>query len=366
MKNGKLGFGLMRLPQKEGEIDIEEVKKMVDLFLASGFTYFDTAYAYGEGASERAARDAIVRRYPRDAFTLATKLCKLDTPEMMHKELEISLERTEAKYFDFYLLHALSRNNIDAFNEANIWDFVEEAQEKGLIRRWGFSFHDSPEFLEKLLLEHPDASFVQLQINYADWNNPQIQSRACYEVARKYNKEIIIMEPVKGGSLANPSDQAKTLFQKYNPNASYASWALRFASSLEGVLAVLSGMSTLEQVEDNCSFMKDFVPLNKREYEIIQEVQKLYAESPRIACTACHYCTHGCPMQIRIPEIFAARNLVLENGDVNGAKLAYQKAVEGTSLASECVACGQCEGICPQGLKVIQKLAECAAFFEGK
>ena len=366
MSNGKLGFGLMRLPQKKNVIDIEQVKKMVDLFLSSGFTYFDTAYAYGEGASERAARDAIIKRYPRDAFTLATKLCKLEPQSKMREELKISLQRSEAQYFDYYLLHAVSRNNIDAFNEQKIWDFVKEMQQKGLIKRWGFSFHDTPEFLEQILKEHPDASFVQLQINYADWNNPQIQSRACYEAARKHGKDIVIMEPVKGGTLADPIEEAKHLFKAYNPSASYASWALRFAASLEGVIAVLSGMSNMEQVEDNCSFMKEFQPLNSGEYEVIKKVQSLYVESPRIPCTACHYCTPGCPKNIPIPEIFAARNLVLEKGDVEGAKSLYREVIKEGNPPNACIACHQCERICPQGIKVIDKLVECHSYFEGK
>ena len=190
-KKGLLGFGLMRLPEKEGRIDIDETSRMVDLFLSSGFTYFDTAYAYGDGASEIAARDALVRRYPRSSFTLATKLCSLDTPEKMRDELRVSLERTEAGYIDYYLLHAIRRNNIEPFDNAGIWDFVKEAKEKGLIRHYGFSYHDDPGYLDEMLTLHPDVDFVQLQINYADWENPRVESRGCYEVARRHGKPVV-------------------------------------------------------------------------------------------------------------------------------------------------------------------------------
>ncbi len=362
--NGKLGFGLMRLPEKEGRIDLETTSEMVDLFLESGFTYFDTAYAYGEGASERAARDCLVKRHPRESFTLASKLCKLDDYSKMKEELRISLERSQAGYFDYYLLHALGQRNIDAFDEMDIWGFVKEAQAQGLVRRWGFSFHDSPEFLDELLEKHPDASFVQLQINYADWENPGVQSRACYEVARKHGKDIVIMEPVKGGALAAPQEEAQRLFNSHDPNASYASWALRFAASLDGVIAVLSGMSNLEQVIDNCKTMADFRPLDEEEREIIRKAQLLYAESSAIPCTACHYCTSGCPKAIPIPEIFKARNLALERGAIGEAKEAYLRATAGRGRASQCIACGQCERICPQSLKVIDLLKGCSSFFE--
>ena len=365
-KKGLLGFGLMRLPEKEGRIDIDETSRMVDLFLSSGFTYFDTAYAYGDGASEIAARDALVRRYPRSSYTLATKLCSLDTPEKMRDELRISLERTEAGYIDYYLLHAIRRNNIEPFDNAGIWDFVKEAKEKGLIRHYGFSYHDDPCYLDEMLALHPDVDFVQLQINYADWENPRVESRGCYEVARRHGKPVVIMEPVKGGTLANPPDEAKELFLSSDKEASFPSWALRFCGSLEGVLAILSGMSNMAQMEDNCRVMKDFRPLSSEERAVLRKVQALYSKSKEIPCTGCRYCTGGCPKGIDIPAIFRARNLALGEGAIQEALLSYHKATEGKGLASSCIHCAQCERKCPQGLPIISLLTECMGFFETK
>ena len=257
----KLGFGLMRLPRLEnGSIDIEQTSRMTDAFLAAGGRYFDTAYVY-EG-SEEAARKALVERHPRDSYYLATKLnagegfCQ--NAEEAKAELRTSLERTGAGYFDFYLLHALGQKNVDRYNSFGLWDFVKEIKEEGLVRHYGFSFHDSPEFLDQLLTEHPDVEFVQLQINYADWEDPVVQSRACYEVAKKHGKPVVVMEPVKGGTLADPPQALKDIFEKELPDASPASWAIRFVASLDNVMMVLSGMSSMEQMEDNLSYMKDF------------------------------------------------------------------------------------------------------------
>ena len=363
MENKKLGFGLMRLPHKDGQIDYDETCRMVDLFLSSGFTYFDTAYAYEEGKSEMAARDCLIKRHPRDSFTIATKLCKLDDQSKMREELSVSLKRTEAGYIDYYLLHALSHRNIEAFDQQDIWGFVKKAKEEGLIRHYGFSFHDSPEFLDELLTKHPDVEFVQLQINYADWEANGIESRRCYEVARRHHKPIVIMEPVKGGALANPPKEGQDLFKAYDPKASFASWALRFAFGLDGVLAVLSGMSDYGQTLDNCRIAGNFVPLNDQEREILAKVQSMYAKSKEIPCTACSYCTKGCPMSINIPGIFKARNIALRSGALEAAKKAYEEVAKPGHEASSCIACGQCEGICPQGLKVISLLKECKAFF---
>ena len=361
---GKLGFGLMRLPKTNEAIDVPQVCEMVDHFLAAGFTYFDTAYVYD--GSDVAAKAALVDRNPRASYTLATKLHvgKCANAEEARKELETSLARTGAGYFDYYLLHALMANNVDKYEEFGLWDFVRELKANGTIRHYGFSFHDSPELLDKLLTEHPDVDFVQLQINYADWENPEVQSRACYEVARKHGKQVVIMEPVKGGALANPPEQVKALFDAAKPGASYASWALRFAASLDGVLAVLSGMSNLEQVDDNLATMSDFQPLNDTEQKVIQQAQHILGNSAAIACTACHYCTAGCPKKIAIPEIFAAANKQLANGQKAEAAAAYAAATAEGGKASACIHCKQCERICPQHLPITDLLDRCAAMFE--
>ena len=361
---GKLGFGLMRLPKTNEAIDVPQVCEMVDHFLAAGFTYFDTAYVYD--GSEVAAKAALVDRHPRASYTLATKLHvgKCANAEEARKELETSLARTGAGYFDYYLLHALMANNVDKYEEFGLWDFVRELKANGTIRHYGFSFHDSPELLDKLLTEHPDVDFVQLQINYADWENPEVKSRACYEVARKHGKQVVIMEPVKGGALANPPEQVKALFDAAKPGASYASWALRFAASLDGVLAVLSGMSNLEQVDDNLATMSDFQPLNDAEQKVIQQAQHILGNSAGIACTACHYCTAGCPKKIAIPEIFAAANKQLANGQKAEAAAAYAAATAEGGKASACIHCKQCERICPQHLPITDLLGRCAAMFE--
>lgn len=366
-KTPKLGFGLMRLPKLEdGSIDVEQTKEMVDMFMAAGLTYFDTAFVYDRGESEKTAKAALVDRYPRDSYTLATKLNAWlggVTAEDAKKQLEISLERTGAGYFDYYLLHAIQENNYQKYEEYGLWDFVKEAKEKGLIKHWGFSFHASPERLDKILTEHPDAEFVQLQINYADWENPEVQSRACYEVARKHGKSIVVMEPIKGGKLANPVDSVKAIFDEANPEASYASWAIRFVASLDGIIAVLSGMSNVAQMADNVSYMREFKPLSEEEQDVIRRVQEELNKVKNIPCTACHYCTEGCPMGVHIPEIFAAYNMYL-NGKKEEAQAEYDMVTADGGKASDCIQCGQCESACPQSIPVIENLQKAAEVFE--
>ena len=360
----KLGFGLMRLPKKLLVTDIEQVKQMVDRFMEAGFTYFDTAYVYG--SSEQDIRKALVERYPRDSFTLASKL---NAFMMCHDEASAkqqfykSLERTGALYFDYYLMHALMENNYTKYDQYHIWDFVKERKAEGLIKHFGFSFHASPELLDRLLTEHPEVDFVQLQINYADWNNPEVNSRANYEVARKHGKPIVVMEPVKGGKLADPPTEVQKLFRDYAPNMSPASWAIRFVASLDGILTVLSGMSSLAQMEDNLSYMRNFQPLNEEEQRIIRQAQRILGNSAEIPCTACHYCTDGCPKQIPIPDIFAAANLRLGNGQTAQAKARYA-AIPEDHRASDCVGCKQCERACPQHLKIPEHLKQCAEMLE--
>ena len=364
----KLGFGLMRLPKgKDGKIDVEQVQEMVDLFMAAGLTYFDTAYVYDGGDSERAAKAALVDRYPRESYTLATKLCAwmgAHDEESAKQQFYTSLERTGAGYFDYYLLHALQAGNYRKYDEYHLWDFVKEQKEKGLIKHWGFSFHATPEILDELLTVHPDAEFVQLQINYADWENPAVTARANYEVARKHGKSIVVMEPVKGGALANPIPAVQDILRAADPNASFASWGIRYAASLDGIITVLSGMSSVEQMEDNLSYMKNFQPLDEVERTAIQKAQEAINGVKSIPCTACHYCTAGCPKRIPIPEIFAARNKQLLWGQLEEGRTDYAQAVENGGRASDCIACSQCVRACPQQLTVIDYLKDCAAQFD--
>ena len=356
----KLGFGLMRLPKLEdGTIDVEQTKKMVDLFMEAGGTYFDTAYAYQ--GSEDAIRQALVERYPRDSYTLASKLmCSPDigSEEEAKKEFDITLERTQAGYLDYYLLHAIQRGNYKKYEEFHIWDFARELREKGLVRHYGFSFHGDPELLKELLAEHPDVDFVQLQINYADWENPGVKSRENLEICRAHNKPVIVMEPVKGGILADPIPTVREILDKADPEASYASWAVRFVASQEGIFKVLSGMSSLEQMENNLSYMRDFRPLNEAEEKVIEAVQKAIDADQSIPCTGCRYCTEGCPMGIPIPDIFTVENRRKGSPEFR-TKREYAIVTIGKGKASDCIQCGQCESVCPQHLPIISLLEKC-------
>lgn len=361
----KLGFGLMRLPKKLTSIDIEQTKEMVDLFLAAGFTYFDTAFVYP--GSEAATKAALVDRYPRESYTLATKMNAAIpglTEKMVKGEFETSLKRTGAGYFDYYLLHALQKINVKKYEKFDIWGFAQEKKAQGLIRHYGFSFHDQPELLDRLLTEHPDVDFVQLQINYADWENKKVAARRNYEVARKHNKPIVVMEPVKGGKLADPPKEVKALFSAYAPEASCASWAIRFAASLPGVKTVLSGMSNTAQMKDNLSFMQNFRPLNAEEREIIRQAQVLLEQSAAVPCTACCYCVEGCPREIPIPEIFEALNLHLANGQTEEGKQKYAAVTAACGKASDCLTCKRCEQVCPQQIGITEALQQAAALFE--
>lgn len=360
----KLGFGLMRLPRLEdGTIDIPQVSEMVDRFIDAGGTYFDTAFAYQ--GSEEAIRQALVERYPRDSYTLASKLIVQPgsnvTEEEAKQEIKTSLERSSAGYFDYYLVHAIQRSNYQKYEEYGIWDYVKQLKEQGLIRHYGFSFHADPELLEELLQKHPDAEFVQLQINYADWDNPGVASRQNYEICKKYGKPVTVMEPIKGGILADPIDTVKEIFDRENNGLSYASWALRFVASKDNLLAVLSGMSSLEQMEDNLSYMKDFKPLDAHEEEVIKEAQEALNRDQSIPCTACHYCTKGCPMSIPIPEIFTVENRKKGSPEFR-TRREYAIVTNGRGKASDCIQCGQCEAACPQHLPIISLLEKCREF----
>ena len=367
----KLGFGLMRLPMLEGgKIDIEQTKTMVDMFLDKGFTYFDTAYGYNAGASEAAIKEALVDRYPRDKFQLATKLpawAGAKNADEAKQMFYTSLERTGAGYFDFYLLHNLGEKRTASFDEYGIWDFLRERKEEGLIKHLGFSFHDKAAVLDELLTKHPDMEFVQLQINYADWDSNSIESRKCWEVARKHGKPVVIMEPVKGGILASPPPAVEKVFKDADPNASVSSWAIRFAASLEGVITVLSGMSNIAQMEDNLSYMADFKPLSEEERKVMDKAQETLASIPSIPCTSCGYCIPGCPMNVNIRGNFTAMNTNLIYGNLESAKGSYgfNTKFQGMAGASECVGCGQCETVCPQHISIIDELKKCAEVLEG-
>ena len=357
----KLGFGLMRLPKKEdGSIDREQVKEMVDLFMEAGGTYFDTAFAYP--GSEEAIKECLVDRYPRESYTLASKLIippGSDIDEESAKaETKTSLERSGAGYFDYYLVHAIQRGNYKKYEEYGIWDYVKGLKEQGLIKHMGFSFHGDPALLEELLEKHPEAEFVQLQINYADWENPGVASRRNWEICKEHGKPVTVMEPVKGGILADPIDTVKAVFDKEGTGASYASWALRFVASKDNLLAVLSGMSSVEQMKDNLSFMKDFKPLDEHEEEVIKEAQEAFDSDKSIPCTGCRYCTEGCPMGIPIPDIFTVQNRKKGSPEFR-TKREYVIVTQGKGVASDCIQCGQCEAACPQHLPIIELLEGC-------
>jgi len=355
----KLGFGLMRPPMLGQEIDLAQLERMVDLFLEHGFTYFDTAYGYLEGRSEEAARRTLVERHPRESFLLATKLPAWAGARNTAEAEEMfwtSLRRTGAGYFDYYLLHNLGDERTRYFDDYNIWDFAAARKKEGLIRHLGFSFHDRADVLDGILTRHPDMDFVQLQINYADWDSPIVESRKCYEAARKHGKPVVIMEPVKGGSLAALPKALETRFRALEPAASLSSWAIRFAASLENVVTVLSGMSNLDQMRDNISFMEHFTPLSAAERAAVDRVRAELTELPHIPCTGCRYCVKGCPQEIAIPGIFRAMNNYLLYANLPGARGNYAWETRLGGTADKCVECGRCMEVCPQHIRIPDEL----------
>ena len=366
----KLGFGLMRLPKKgEGDnapIDIEQTKAMVDRFLEEGFTYFDTAWAYP--GSEDAIRQALVERYPRERFQIATKNAawiRCEKREDAIGQFETSLKQSRAGYFDFYLLHNLGETRTHFFEDFDLWSYFQEKKKEGLIKHLGFSFHSTPEELEAILSAHPEAEFVQLQINYGDWENPAIQSRGCYEVARKHGKPVIIMEPVKGGMLATPPENVVKVLKDAEPESSPASWAIRFAADLEGVITVLSGMSNMEQMEDNLSAMKGFTHLTDAQRKTLARAREELEKIPLIPCTTCNYCAKVCPKNIGISGSFAALNMLTlyDNMELAAGRENWLVTMQGKARAGECVKCGRCEQACPQHIKIRDELEKVAATF---
>lgn len=369
----KLGFGLMRLPRldpaDEGSIDLEQTKQMVDTFLQRGFTYFDTAWMYCAFKSENAVKDVLTSRHPRESYTLATKLHAAYIHSLDDRDaiFNTQREKTGVDYFDYYLLHDMGAERYEIYKKYDCLSWIAEKKRQGLIKHMGFSFHDTAEVLDQILTEHPEMEFVQLQINYLDWDSEGVQSRKCYEVATKHGKPVIVMEPVKGGTLAKLPAAAEKLLRQADPDASVPSWAVRFAAGLPNVKMVLSGMSSTEQLLDNTGYMQDFTPLTQQEQAVIAQVVDTINASIAIPCTGCAYCTEGCPMHIAIPKYFSLYNADLQelkDKDFTSQGAYYDNLTLKFGKASDCIACGQCESVCPQHLPIIENLKRVAKQFE--
>ncbi|MDO4544074.1 MAG: aldo/keto reductase [Clostridia bacterium] len=369
----KLGFGLMRLPLLDpndaDSIDIEQVKKMVDVFLQRGFTYFDTAWMYCNFNSESIVKTALTERHPRESFTLATKLhdAFFHSMEDRDKVFYAQLEKTGAGYFDYYLLHGIESGTYPKYEEFDCFNWLLQKKEMGLVRHAGFSYHDNAELLDEILTKHPEMEFVQLQMNYLDWDSEWIQSRACYEVATKHGKPVIVMEPVKGGTLSSLPEDMDALLKAKRPDMSASSWAVRFAATPENVMVVLSGMSNMEQLMDNTCYMQDFVPLDDAEQALVKQVADRLRQSIAIPCTGCAYCTTGCPQRIAIPQYFSLynddmRETVVKPWTANFPR--YADLAKKFGKAADCIGCGQCESVCPQHLPIISHLHSVSERFD--
>lgn len=372
MAEKKLGFGLMRLPllnpDDETSVDIEQLKKMVDMFIERGFNYFDTAYPYHGETSELAIKEALIKRYPRDKYLLADKMpvLRIKSADEYEKYFNEQLEKCGVEYFDYYLLHNLGRDRYTDVIKNDGFKFLRKIKEKGLVKYIGFSFHDTSDILDEILTEHPEVDFVQLQINYLDWESDTIESRKNYEVATKHGKKITVMEPVKGGTLANLPEKAAEKFKEFYKDEkvmpSYPSLAIRYVASLDNVMRVLSGMSNLEQLDDNTSYMVDFKPLSDGEIKLAEEITKIINSTIKVPCTNCKYCTEVCPMNINIPAYFSLLNMY---ATVNKkSDMYYNRYKMNRGLASDCIKCGQCETICPQYIQIRDFLEEFKELYE--
>ena len=370
----KLGFGLMRMPTLDPNdptrVDVEQVKKMVDLLMEKGFTYFDTAWMYNGFASECVAKEALVDRYPRDTFNLATKLHNgfFNSFEGRDEIFNEQLRKTGAGYFDYYLLHGIEAGSYPHYEKFDCFNWLLEKKRQGLVKHAGFSYHDNAALLDEILTKHPEMEFVQLQINYLDWESEWIHSKEVYEVACRHHVPVIVMEPVKGGTLASVPAEAEQLLKRHEPDLSVPSWAVRFAASLDNVMVVLSGMSSIEQMQDNLSYMEDFKPLTNDEIALTLRVAGIINSQIAVPCTGCSYCTEGCPMHIAIPKYFSLYNedmredMAHKGWTINFTN--YEKLTEQFGRANECIACGQCENVCPQHLPIIEKLRDVSSHFD--
>lgn len=358
----KLGFGLMRLPCIDGNIDHEAVNKLVDEYLSHGFSHFDTAYVYHGGTSEIAFRECVVKRYPREAYTITDKIpgWEVKSQDDYPRVINTQLERCGVNYFDYYWLHGIGRWNYDGWEEQGGFDFLKRLKEEGKAINTGFSFHDNAEFLDMILTKHPEIDCVQLQINYIDWEDEGVQSRLCHEVAVKHGKPVIVMEPVKGGLLASIPEEAERLFKQYHPEMSVASWAIRYAASLPNVINVLSGMSNMDQVNDNVGYMTDFEPLNSEEKEIISQVIEIIHKSIAVPCTGCKYCVDSCPQKIAIPDYFTMYNHMFKYPGSKPPMWRYNQLIKDHGKPSDCIECRECETHCPQHIAIADHLKEFA------